>query len=299
MVSKNVAKAFFHEKGIAQSWKIAARYAGQNGRIATLPDIIDARLATETSSAAWSRYFTTSSAEYFGLTRGGTRILIITHGVGPMSTLNGVLDAYRYQFGDPHGNNSGGRISQKDFWDLEDGKYGLVSIVDFEAYVRRCAYPFIQTLHSDQAIEDPLVRARLGSRAEEYVKKHTAISQAWHREQLDKPIGTSNLTPEQIRSAQEKDVSNLMYAKWYSPLILTIQDASNCIYGSWDKDRFISWLEDRNPPFAHLLTIQQLGHSMHNGKQGLTCTIGCHGWNDGTRFVAIPNSEAISTIELD
>lgn len=299
MVSKNVAKAFFHDDGIAQSWKIAARYAGQNGRIATLPDIIDARLATETSSAAWSRYFTTSSAEYFGLTRGGTRILIIAHGVGPMSTLNGVLDAYRYQFGDPHGNNTGGRISQKDFWDLEDGKCGPVSIVNYEAYVKRCAYPFIQTLHSDQAIEDPLVRARLGSRAEEYIKKHTAISQAWHREQLDIPIGTSNQTPEQIRSAMKIDVSNIMYAKWFSPPILTIQDASNCNYGSWDKNGFDSWLEGRNAPFAHLLSIGQIGHSLHEGKEGLTCTISCHEWNDGTRFVSIPNREAISTIELD
>lgn len=299
MFSKNVARAFYHEDGIAKSWKIAARYAGQNGRIATLPDIIDARLETEPECAAWSRYYTTSSAEYFGLTRGGTRILIIAHGVGPMSTLNGVLDAYRYQFNDPHRNNTGGRISQKDFWDLEAGEYGPVSIVDFEAYVRLRAYPFIQTLHSNQAIEDPLVQARIGSRAEEYVIKHTAISKAWHREQLDIPIDTRYQTPEQIRSAQEKDVSNLMYAKYFSPSILTIQDAPNCSYGSRGKSGFDSWLEGRNPPFAHLLSIGQLGHSLLDGKEGLTCTISCHEWNNGTRFVSIPNKEAISTIEID
>ena len=67
---------FYHKDGLVPAWKQAIRFAGQEGRIAILPDIINARLSTKPGSIPWERYFTTLSAEYLGISRGGNPIIV-------------------------------------------------------------------------------------------------------------------------------------------------------------------------------------------------------------------------------
>src|SRR5437016_1386639 len=95
--------AFYHPEGFVPAWKHCQAFIADNGRIATLPDIINARLRTPSEgsdSVPWTTYFTTSSAEYVGVSPRGNRIVIVAHNVGPMSTLDGVLKAYSYEYKD-------------------------------------------------------------------------------------------------------------------------------------------------------------------------------------------------------
>ena len=99
-VPSNSAMAFYHGNGLVPAWQQASRFASDTGRIATLPDIIDARLGSEPGTPSWERYFSTTSAEYLGRSRSGNRIIIVAHGVGPMATLDGILKAYSFEFND-------------------------------------------------------------------------------------------------------------------------------------------------------------------------------------------------------
>jgi hypothetical protein len=290
------AMAFYHEDGFVAAHKNATRFTGKNGRLATLPDIINARLATDPGETPWEMYFTSLSAEYFGVGKSGKRIIIVAHGIGPMSTLDGILNAYRYEFGDKERNHRGGRISQQEFWDLEAGLYGDVEIVDFEEYVKRYQYPFMQILDANQAIDDPLLRARLGPRAVEYVLKHEEYARQWHQEQLQvTPENEYNL-PNHDRYVLRRKVAHSLFTNLFSPSIITLEDASNCTYGGWYDGVFESWLDKRDAPFGHLLSIGQLVHTRYEGKESVTSTISCHEWWDGTRLVAVHDDRELVSI---
>ncbi|MEK7512280.1 MAG: hypothetical protein AAB575_04705, partial [Patescibacteria group bacterium] len=136
------AMAFYNPNGFVPAFKQAKAFAGKDGRVATLPDILEARLATKPGEYPWESYFTTMSAEYVGLSKAGNPIAIVAHGVGPMSTLDGVLVAYSHEFNDKERNQRGGRISQEEFLKLESGAYGEVTIVDLVATWNRRIYQF-------------------------------------------------------------------------------------------------------------------------------------------------------------
>jgi len=159
------------------------RFAGENGHVATMPEIIEARLATKPGDVPWESYFTTRSAEYVGFDRDGIKKIVVAHGIGPMATLNGIMKAYSWQYKDKSRNHRGGRISQEEFWKLLDGEYGEVYVVDFDAYNARYPYPYIQQLRFEEAFTDPLVNARLGGNAKQYLERHLEEARKWHAEQ--------------------------------------------------------------------------------------------------------------------
>ncbi len=163
MITKRLpdAMAFYHEDGLSAAWKQAMRFAGKDGRLATMPDIVAARLETKPGALPWETYFTTLTAEYYGFSKTGKRVLIIAHGVGPMSTLQGVQKAYSWQYNDKDRNRRGGRITAQEFLDLEAGKFGEVSIVDLESYCTQYEYAFAETLRSSDALTDPVLKARV------------------------------------------------------------------------------------------------------------------------------------------
>ena len=45
--------AFYHQDGLPAAWKQAMRFAGKGGRLATMPDIVAARLATKPGDFPW------------------------------------------------------------------------------------------------------------------------------------------------------------------------------------------------------------------------------------------------------
>jgi hypothetical protein len=278
-------RAFYNGKGLVPTWHEASRFAGADGRIATLPDIIDSRLQSDGNDVAWSKYFTTTSAEYVGIGRNGRKLIIVAHGVGPLSTIDGITSAYKHEYRDETRRNRGGRISLAEFHKLERGVYGrtvhltgheaaiidkqrthdaLVFVIDYEHYVHRFRhrYPFLGSLSQRILRTDPLLLARFGGRRrrKQYLRQAAAFA------------------------AHEAGIS-------YNPdpFLLELHDASNCAYRLYPEAE-----EQGQFALAHLLSISQLTHTSHRPQghaayiTSLVSEVSCHEWGNGCRFVGVP-----------
>ncbi|MBI3632156.1 MAG: hypothetical protein HY225_01790 [Candidatus Vogelbacteria bacterium] len=284
--------SFYHSDGMVAAWKQAKRFAGRAGRIASLPDVIDARLSTKPGAAPWESYFTTTSAEYVGIGRNGKKTLIVAHGIGPMSTLDGIVAAYRYQFDDRERNIKGGRITEQVFRDLEDGKYGEVSVVDLESYCKRHKYPFIQILRASEAITDPVINARYGILAGQYVKAHAEYARQWHRERAltnpenryGTPVDVFDSYLDRRRNQHLRDGSS------GSDPFITSVGCSTAVY--WSDE----WKIDNGLAVANLLSVGGLRTTSFEGNEGLINEVGIHSWYDGTRLVATRTMDKLRKI---
>lgn len=273
------AMSFYHSDGLPSAWKWATRFAGNGGRLATMPDIVAARLGADPNKEAnssWDTYFTTLTEEYLGLSRQGNKILIVAHGNGPMSTLDGAIKAYSWQFKDKERRREGGRITQQEFWDLEDGKYGEVSIVDFESYCKRYEHPFMEVLRASQAVVDPVVNARFGPQAQKYIEAHVSHARVWYR------------TKAGIDSQEMYQLPLSDDGGWLHPV--TRWNIEN---GAQNSDPYVLrslaipypyWSIDEGFAMSHLISV---GRLVELSGSSLTHDIDIHGWNNGTRFVGI------------
>ena len=280
------AMAFYHQDGLPAAWQQAMKFAGKGGRLATMPDIIAARLETKPGKMPWETYFTTLTAEYLGFSKNGKRILIIAHGVGPMSTLDGVQKAYSWEYKDRERNRRGGRITAQEFLDLEAGKFGEVDIVDFEPYCRRYQYPFLETLRVSQAMTDPVLKARFGPQAEQYVQVHAAAARMWHREQAGLDPENKYQLPNHEQFLDRRRSQHLRDgAEGSDPYIIKLECAANCCYTFGPRHGHRP-IED-GYAIAHLLSTGTLCHLHHEGNESLTNDVSCHEWWNGVRVVGI------------
>ncbi|MFA6159699.1 MAG: hypothetical protein WC678_01230 [Parcubacteria group bacterium] len=290
------AMAFYHQDGLPAAWKQAINFAGKKGRLATMPDIVAARLATKPGDAPWETYYTTLTAEYLGFSKSGKRILIIAHGIGPMATLDGIIKTYSWQFKDKERNRRGGRITQQEFWDLEAGKYGDISIIPFDTYCLAYKYPFMEVIRSSKARIDPVLQARLGPLAKQYVDAHTDYARKWHLEQ-------AGITPENKCEKSESDFQDFVARRknlhegkasgLLDPFVIEIQDASNCCY-TFGPEHGHRPIED-GYAIAHLISTGRLTHLHHERNESLVLNVGCHEWNNGVRLVGIQAEGEIIT----
>lgn len=288
--------AFYHGDGLVAAWHQAKQFAGEKGRIATMPDIVAARLESKPGEEPWETYYTTTTAEYYGITKDGNRILIVAHGIGPMATLEGIRKAYGWQYNDKTRAKDGGRITQQEFNDLESGKYGEVQIVDFNPYCYRYQYPFLQVLKLSQALTDPVLKARLGSQAEEYILAHAAHARAWHCQQTGfDPLNKFGYAAEDYacymdRRRQQHFIDSLAYS---DPYIIKLEGPSNCSYTckpAGDHRRI-----EKGYAVAHLISTGGLCNLHHEGNESLTNDVGCYGWYDGVRLVGIKAGASVRT----
>jgi hypothetical protein len=290
--------AFYHQDGHIPAWNFAKRYAGPNGHIATLPDIIQARLVTEPGDLPWEAYFTTNTAEYYGTGADGRPKLIVAHGVGPMSTIEGIKRVYSWEYKDKERHNKGGRISAEEFLKLETGHYGeaikissarqfiapsrdedwRVFVIDFIDYVATYGEVAFGVQHfATTAIFDILLLARLGMNAHAYIINHRKQAIKWHKE-------------ESVPAHHEQ-----------GPRIIINEDAPNCPYTTYMQvNRKYNWskplpypLED-GKAMGHLISIGGLMHMHSSDKQGhwqgLVSEVSCHEWSNGVRFVGVPET---------
>ncbi len=173
-------------------------------RLATIPDIVDVLLQNESQAIALPPYITTMSAEYAGLSRTGIPLIVVAHGVGPMNEpalaqefYDGASNRLAYKERsfwksilakkEPAYESDKDMIRwreynelrvqypvqdqkfQKEFWRLCDGDYGPVEIVEMRAFGKLLKKSSHSLLLFEEIYENPLVRARLGSRAEEFL----------------------------------------------------------------------------------------------------------------------------------
>lgn len=266
------AKGFYSDK-YTEAAKQALKFAGKDGRLATLPDVIDARLATPLGKAPWEVYFSTNSAEYFGFSRGEIPLIVVAHGVGPMASSDGQVAAYASQLKTRR--KEGGRISQKDFQKLVDGQFGEVTIVDFRQYSKRYEFPFLESLRVWEALDDTLVRARLGPRSEEYLPRHQMECLVWARQENERrKRGEVIKFGMRIgRPIKEEDLK-----------VISVGDPSNNPYKFKTPD---------DAPLAHSLGIGQLSYL--NG-DSLHTEVYCREFLDPARMVGIKGKGPIKDI---
>lgn len=268
-MSESKVVGFFHSKGLVPAWNLAKKFAKEGGRIATLPDIIEAKLNSKPGNIAWENWFTTNTAEYYGLGKDGRKKFIVAHGVGPMSTLDGALKAYSHEYKDKSRNNRGGRISQQEFWNLESGKYGSVEILDFDGVIEDFTlngidYPFSEILDLEQCLLNRLLKARLGPKAEEFIKLHSKITSEWLEDEKSEFI--------------------------FDPGIIQMNNAQNCGYMYYPLEEGLA--------FGHLISIGRLTNVIPYGKHSsLVTDIGCHEWGDGTKFIGIQKDAKMDKID--
>lgn len=149
----------FYGEDLPEALGFAQLFAGIDGHIATMPEIITARAGAPLDNLIWNRYYTTVSSEYFGLSRSGHPIVIVAHGNSPLNSIESIKKAYR----SPGGRYRGlGTVANKVFRQLEAGEFGDVEIIDPTRVLRsrRNGNSVYATI--EQAAHDPLLKARLG-----------------------------------------------------------------------------------------------------------------------------------------
>ena len=262
------SRSFFNDLGFAQSWKTAQAFAGDTGRVATMKDIVQARAANDTDNEVWNRYYTTTSAEYIGLSKKGVPLAVVTHGNGPLFTPEDWVKAYD-QIEDFHP-QANGYIDIAHFHDLIDGKFGDVTVIDLSSYAPEGNRKFREYLTMDQALDDPWTVARMGgdlSLAASYLQNTVAASS------IENAEGASNIV--------------FMHDIGHGSLTRCGDDwGSVCIHKNLSNG-------DRKLAAARLLSISQLYYTQGVDKQGkvaLLTEIDQRGRTDGSRFVGIRGS---------
>ena len=305
--------AFYHRDGLVAAWNFAERYAGTSGHVATLPEIVELRLSAKpgTKDSPWETWYTSASAEYVGIGADGRVKIIVAHGVGPMSTIDGIKTAYKWEWGDKTRHNNGGRITAQQFLDLESGAYGetkiiaatgfiksngqivrkydipAVSVLDFQEYLDAMGLVdgyniFDRYLTTPDALRDPLIRMRLGSNAYRYLMKHERIAKAFH--------------------VKERPNAGYRWAQGFDdrkhPYITKVETASNCAYtlpNEAIRKATGKWVDEPRVPeegyaLAHLLDIDAFMRT-HTQEVGvmLVSSPNVHEWWNGAKFIAMPD----------
>ena len=178
------AMAFHDCDDLGAAFRQARAFAGEGGRVATMADIVDARLATTSDEYPWGTYFTGVSTEFYGRSPAGHLVLAVLHGGGPMGDPEGAVATYAA--GKPsarHERDPAGRIPVERFHRILSGHEGPVEVVDAKAYMALYEYPY-GLVTADEARRDPLVSARLGgrARADAFVDRMMAENDAMHGE---------------------------------------------------------------------------------------------------------------------
>lgn len=157
----------FYGENLATSFDFAERFAGREGHVATMPEIMSLRAATPLNkrvtlpwSDPWRAWYKTTTAEYMGFTAGGVPIIIVAHGIGPMATSGRIKYVYRRR--EKGYNARQCAISLKQFRQLEAGKFGAVTIVPLEDVTKLDDLAFWHAADIERAEKDKLLQARLG-----------------------------------------------------------------------------------------------------------------------------------------
>ena len=264
------SRSFFNDLGFAASWKTAQAFVGDNGRVATMKDIVFARAANDTDTEVWNRYYTTTSAEYVGLSKKGVPLVVITHGSGPLFTPEDWEQAYAQREGFHPQNN--GYIDIASFHELLDGKYGDVTVIDLSTYSSERNHKLCDYRTMDEALDDPWTIARMGGDA--------TLAAAYFKRVVDTGL-----------SEHPQGVSDIVFnlglghgaLSYAGPDWKAIGIHENMPNG------------DGKLAAARLLSISQLTNTYGVGedrKVALLTEIDHHGRTNGSRFVGIRDNAA-------
>jgi hypothetical protein len=188
--SRTIEGALFNDPYLPDSLAAALQYAGEEGFLASTPDMIDVKLIHPLSHPVWSKWFTTSSEEYNGKTRSGKPVVLEVHGGGILTQLQRLEKAYEEGIT----KEFGARLDDQEVLDAIYGKLpgGITLPIYTLAEIRRginpeerrfgviMDYSTARDTRSgfftvDELIKNPIAIARAGSikRLEDYAIKAT------------------------------------------------------------------------------------------------------------------------------
>jgi hypothetical protein len=285
--------SFSNLKDFQSTFSAAERYAAENGRLATMTDIIMARSLNDINSIFWHRYYTTLSSEFYGLYKGEKPMIVVAHGVGPLSTLEGIEKAYDICPELEKTSTDYGQITQAEFDKLVEGEYGEVKIVDVDEMltyynsILKLAYQngneslpglWDNGYFTTRAlVSDPLFLARVGNEnlALMYLKSYEAIA----REAMKKRSA--------LHGRQVDDETPVYAGKidWTYKAPYTTSDLKTWYIRSPQIER----LKGKGFAYASLLSVSQLEWTGLRDTRidQLTFEMDTHEWWHGYRLLAI------------
>lgn len=263
------AMAFYNEDGFEAAYRGAVAFAGTGGRLATLPDVLEARLVSDSHAVAWSHYVTTMSSEFYGWSSAGVPLIVVAHGVGPMTDVETVTAVYAAGAGDENRPRGSGRIDGDTFRQLLYGHYGDVHVIDFRHHLASAGEYAFGPRTAEQVLANDLWVARLGGRdlAERYVARHESLA----LEDFDR---------QHMRGPRE------------AGMILRMEQTSDFGYVSYENRpgqplKEVARQLDGDFAIAHLLSIAGLVNSMDGHRSHLQSDISPHSESDGVRLVGL------------
>ncbi len=171
----------FWADGVLDAYKLAKNFGGERGSVATMPDVIAAKATADSHGPLWTNYFTTTSGEFYGRSKGGVPIVVVTHGIDDILQNREIMERSMRDLRE----NSKIQLTPEEFHKLEDGAFGPTNIVELSTVVNMRQYPTSVLSYGAACDEDPLLLARLGtdskqlyedSAALKFLRKHREIT---------------------------------------------------------------------------------------------------------------------------
>ena len=154
-----------------------------NTRVANFHDLVNIRVKQDyDQSLVWNRWFTPFTTLYLGRYN-DKRLIVVAHHLGPLNSKERFMQwaesGENQEESDRKDYGSAGlpKISQQEFADLVEGKFGEVSVLDFdEYYAKHGANIQSSFIHYMSAWDDPLLNALFGPKFHDFLDKHLEIS---------------------------------------------------------------------------------------------------------------------------
>ena len=131
VVDELVGKSFYDAK-LPTALRNAQKHAGSNGFVASLPQLVDARLLADGSNDVWQNWYIANSEENVGKSKWGSPLLAVVHG-GGIWTPERIEKAYS----DGLTNVYAGKLLNKEFRDAVNGKLpdgSGIDVLDFKEF---------------------------------------------------------------------------------------------------------------------------------------------------------------------
>jgi hypothetical protein len=100
----------FYNSSLPAALREAQAHAGEQGHVATMPELLHGRTVARFDNEIWTQWFTANSAEYVGKTAQGKPVVIVAHGIGPFTNPARIEQAYQEGLV-----NYAGKFTQEEF----------------------------------------------------------------------------------------------------------------------------------------------------------------------------------------
>ncbi|MEI6731758.1 MAG: hypothetical protein WCK90_03700 [archaeon] len=164
----------FWRRDIVPAYKLASAFAGKEGRVATMPDVIRAKAYADDQDPVWTNYITTTSGEFYGKSAGGVPIVVVAHGIDGILQDEGIMKRSMKNLRE----NNNIQLTSGEFRKLENGEYGPTQVVEHSTVIGMREFPNSVLSYCDAMMNDTLLIARLGPTYAEFLDKHEKITLA-------------------------------------------------------------------------------------------------------------------------